>query len=283
MQEKVVPANHVPADDDDEDEEDDDAHLVAQDATDEKIATEREKIVVDLLFALRSMSRINMEPSSESFVNSPSIASSSGSLLDLEPDFASASMGDEAIYPTQAAVPFGQVPGTAAANSSPLQYNPFVDEAIYYYAPQFNELRALHECEEPLFPGQAVFLTKHLLQINKIRQVASTLLSSPQIRKGDIARRADEYLQRKFCFSLSSHSGIQDCPFDFPQTRLPNSPSNKLLTHISLSLGFLELIMQLEHVGTIDGGGDDDTDLKQWANLRDYQLQFAEAGGDLLQ
>ena len=44
----------------------------SSDPIDQKVAEEREAVVKDLLRALRSISRVNMEPSSESFVSNPS-------------------------------------------------------------------------------------------------------------------------------------------------------------------------------------------------------------------
>ena len=49
----------------------DDSTSQSSDPIDQKVADEREAVVKDLLFALRSISRINMEPSSESFVSNP--------------------------------------------------------------------------------------------------------------------------------------------------------------------------------------------------------------------
>ncbi|KAH8593848.1 hypothetical protein B0O99DRAFT_514838 [Bisporella sp. PMI_857] len=77
--------------------------------------------------------------------------------------------------------------------------------------------------------------------INKIRQVASTLHGAPQNRKGDFARKAEEYLPK-----------------------------------------FLELIMKLERVGT-PGEDSEEDELRHWADIREYQMQFAQSGGFLLQ
>jgi len=134
----------------------------SSDATDQKMAAEREAVVKDLLCALRSISRINMEPSSESFVNSPSISSSSA-------------------FPYIAiATPFNVPP---------------MDEAIYIS--QRGETHFHIQTLDTSFSGSCLYVTDQFFQINKIRQVASTLIQTPQSRKGDIARKAEEYLPRK--------------------------------------------------------------------------------------
>ncbi|KAI9745884.1 MAG: hypothetical protein M1818_000565 [Claussenomyces sp. TS43310] len=76
--------------------------------------------------------------------------------------------------------------------------------------------------------------------INKIRQIASTLLDTPRNRKGPLALRAEEYLGR-----------------------------------------FLDVLMKLEKIGpgptnVAEGWGDDEDELRQWANLREFQSTFAK-------
>lgn len=82
-----------------------------------------------------------------------------------------------------------------------------------------------------------------MLQINKIRQIASTLIRSPQSRKGPSILKADEYLSK-----------------------------------------FLNVLMKLERTspGLGDNSVDDEEEeLRNWADLRDCQRKFAEAGGFL--
>ncbi|RYP70481.1 hypothetical protein DL771_005418 [Monosporascus sp. 5C6A] len=79
--------------------------------------------------------------------------------------------------------------------------------------------------------------------INKIRQVASTLLNDAPERKGAVAVRAEEYLRR-----------------------------------------FVDILMSLEKTGGSTALGpmtaqDEEDELRCWANLREYQLQFAANGG----
>ncbi|RYO82913.1 hypothetical protein DL766_003390 [Monosporascus sp. MC13-8B] len=79
--------------------------------------------------------------------------------------------------------------------------------------------------------------------INKIRQVASTLLDDAPERKGTVAVRAEEYLRR-----------------------------------------FVDILMGLEKTGGSRAPGpmtaqDEEEELRCWANLREYQLQFAANGG----
>ncbi|KAI1372081.1 hypothetical protein F4677DRAFT_433402 [Hypoxylon crocopeplum] len=81
--------------------------------------------------------------------------------------------------------------------------------------------------------------------INKIRQVASTLLDSNAERKGLLAAKAEEYLN-----------------------------------------GFLNILMKLEKVGAAPRAEtmtsqDEEEELRNWSNLREYQLQFMSSGGFL--
>jgi len=76
----------------------------------------------------------------------------------------------------------------------------------------------------------------------KIRSIASTLLDVPDQRKGQLALQAQEYLA-----------------------------------------AFLKILMKLERVspanGDLDEAEDEETELRNWADLRDYQLKFAQQGG----
>jgi len=83
--------------------------------------------------------------------------------------------------------------------------------------------------------------------INKIRQIASTLLDTPRNRKGPLALKAEEYLGR-----------------------------------------FLDVLMKLERVSPAacrsDSGGvveDEEEELRNWADLREYQTRFVHSGGFL--
>ncbi|KAI0427469.1 hypothetical protein F5Y09DRAFT_316127 [Xylaria sp. FL1042] len=85
--------------------------------------------------------------------------------------------------------------------------------------------------------------------INKIRQVASTLVEGASERKGPVAIKAEDYLNR-----------------------------------------FIELLVKLERSGTAAvvgvttdtmGPQDEEEELRNWASLRDYQMQFISSGGFL--
>ncbi|CZT50772.1 uncharacterized protein RSE6_11819 [Rhynchosporium secalis] len=82
--------------------------------------------------------------------------------------------------------------------------------------------------------------------INKIRQIASTLIETPESRKGPMQVKSEEYLGR-----------------------------------------FLDVLMKLERISpglrsesdNGDGVVDEEEELRNWADLREYQLRFAQAGG----
>lgn len=76
----------------------------------------------------------------------------------------------------------------------------------------------------------------------KIRSIASTLLDSPDQRKGQVALQTQEYLS-----------------------------------------AFLKILMKLERVSPAnsdpDQPEDEEAELRNWADLRDYQMKFAQQGG----
>jgi hypothetical protein len=81
----------------------------------------------------------------------------------------------------------------------------------------------------------------------KIRSIASTLLEVPDARKGQLASQAQEYLS-----------------------------------------AFLKILMKLERVSPTNsdagnsqhhGPEDEDAELRIWADLREYQMKFAQQGG----
>ncbi|KAK2626211.1 hypothetical protein QTJ16_004473 [Diplocarpon rosae] len=82
--------------------------------------------------------------------------------------------------------------------------------------------------------------------INKIRQIASTLIDTPNKHKGPLALKSEEYLSR-----------------------------------------FLDVLMKLERISPAcrsengDGLGfvDEEEELRNWADLREYQMRFVQAGG----
>ncbi len=78
----------------------------------------------------------------------------------------------------------------------------------------------------------------------KIRSIASTLLDVPKSRKGSVALQAEEYLA-----------------------------------------AFLDILVKLERVGPAeaerDRPHDEESELRHWADLRDYQMKFAQTGGVL--
>ena len=79
-------------------------------------------------------------------------------------------------------------------------------------------------------------------QTMKIRSIASTLLDVPDQRKGQLAMETQEYLGE-----------------------------------------FLKILMRLERVSPAnsdpDQPGNEEAELRAWADLREYQMKFAEQGG----
>ncbi|PNS20702.1 hypothetical protein CAC42_2947 [Sphaceloma murrayae] len=74
---------------------------------------------------------------------------------------------------------------------------------------------------------------------HKIRFIASTLLDVPKERKGNVAQQAEEYLK-----------------------------------------AFLEILVKLEKAGLdVDAEDSQETELRHWADLRDFQAKFAQQGG----
>lgn len=95
------------------------------------------------------------------------------------------------------------------------------------------------------FVSEMPFVMKHPLtiqQTSKTRQVAATLLDVPKNRKGTIALQADSYL-----------------------------------------VSFLDILSRLERAspGSSDGMQplDDESELRAWADLREYQTKFQQASG----
>ncbi|KAI1359797.1 hypothetical protein F5Y08DRAFT_344343 [Xylaria arbuscula] len=78
--------------------------------------------------------------------------------------------------------------------------------------------------------------------INKIRQVASTLVQGASEHKGPVATKAEDYLNR-----------------------------------------FIDILVKLERSGTaaVVGAQDEEEELRNWASLRECQLQFVSSGGFL--
>ncbi|KKY26340.1 putative transcription factor [Diplodia seriata] len=82
-------------------------------------------------------------------------------------------------------------------------------------------------------------------QTHKVRQIVSTLLNEPQDRKSSVALQAEQYLHH-----------------------------------------FLEILVRLDRARPTnpqnqDAPEDEEAELKNWADLREYQLKIAQAGGAL--
>lgn len=76
-------------------------------------------------------------------------------------------------------------------------------------------------------------------QINKIRQIASTLIDTQSKHKGPLALKTEDYLSR-----------------------------------------FLDILMKLERISPgVPDENEEDEELRHWADLREAQRAFAQAGG----
>lgn len=101
----------------------------------------------------------------------------------------------------------------------------------------------------------------------KVRSIASTLLETPDQRKGPLAMQAQVR-------SLSHHRPMSWC---------------QSLMHLQEYLSaFLKILMRLERVSPANSNADDSSDpedeeaeLRNWADLREYQLKFTQQGGFL--
>ncbi|TPX12608.1 uncharacterized protein E0L32_000785 [Thyridium curvatum] len=102
--------------------------------------------------------------------------------------------------------------------------------------------------------------------INKIRQVASTLLNGARERKGPVAVRADQYLGRflEILVKLEKLGGVAPTP-------LAESSSQQQQQSNMNYDGALETMTP----------EDEDQELRHWADLREFQVKFAQSGGFL--
>jgi hypothetical protein len=94
--------------------------------------------------------------------------------------------------------------------------------------------------------------------INKIRQIASTLLDTPRNHKGPLALRAEEYLGQ-FLDVLTRFEGV-------PKRSDPAAP-------VPVLGGGAQEQMRY------DAEMDEEVELRNWADLREYQTRFARSGG----
>jgi hypothetical protein len=109
-------------------------------------------------------------------------------------------------------------------------------------------------------------------QINKIRQIASTLLDTPRNHKGPLALKAENYLGR----------------FLDVLVKLEKMGPSRQSGEIGLDrkeLGPPHLGSRELGAGEGEGEGkwvdEDEEELQTWADLREYQQRFARNGGFL--
>ncbi|MCJ1249531.1 hypothetical protein MMC30_006757 [Trapelia coarctata] len=107
----------------------------------------------------------------------------------------------------------------------------------------------------PSFPPAQLIIKP---QINKIRQIASTLLDAPRTRKSQLALRAEDYLNA-FLNVLMKLERV-----------IPGSPGNATA---GLGNGTGKVVLGSEE--------DEEAEFRHWADLTEYQSRFAKAGGVL--
>lgn len=170
---------------------------------------------------------------------------------------------NQAVYATETDAAHDGTFGTANDSSKAV-----AAAAVQAAAEQSDQIDAAMTAERELIVHNLVAVLASIPQrslepngasvINKIRQVASTLLNDPPERKGPVAIKADDYLA-----------------------------------------GFVNILMRLENMGpgsvaapggfggmSAGGGGtmtpqDEEDELRNWADLREYQQQFIHSGGYL--
>jgi hypothetical protein len=181
------------------------------------IANERESVVKDLLLLLGSISQINMEPNGASFVRLV--------LTNPLPAYTS---------------PCSPLPTPILTSPYPPSISSY--QSLTSSIPIFAGSDLPHLTSDPLVLKSLIFS----LQINKIRQIASTLLETPENRKGPMAMQGQAYLEK-----------------------------------------FLDVLMKLERIspGPLTDSRDpaqvEEEELRNWADLRENQMQFLKAGGFL--
>lgn len=121
-------------------------------------------------------------------------------------------------------------------------------------------------------------------QINKIRQIASTLLDTPRNRKGPLALKAEEYLARFLDVLMklerispgrerATGGGAQDRGPQAPPSQGPPSLMQELRASEGLAAGV--------QYGQKAAEEYEDEELRNWADIREYQNRFLKAGGFL--
>jgi hypothetical protein len=181
------------------------------------IANERESVVKDLLQMLGSISQVNMEPNGASFVR----------LVSAYP----------LLFYINSYLPLPTPFMTSPYPPSTSSYQSLTNSIPIFASPQSSCLKS-----NPLVLQSLTFS----LQINKIRQIASTLLETPENRKGPMAMQGQAYLEK-----------------------------------------FLDVLMKLERInpGPLTDSRDpaeaEEEELRNWADLRENQMQFLKAGGFL--
>jgi hypothetical protein len=183
------------------------------------ISNERESVVKDLLQLLGSISQVNMEPNGASFVRLSFTPPPTPVYFRPYPPFT-------CHYPP--------LPSLFTAI-------PTLSQVVTRLSPFLSSLISL-----VINPISAHNSLTFMHQINKIRQIASTLLETPENRKGPMAMRGQAYLKK-----------------------------------------FLDVLMKLERIspGPLTDSRDpaevEEEELRNWADLRENQMQFLKAGGFL--
>jgi hypothetical protein len=202
---------------------------------------EREQVVKDLLIVLGSIDMVNMEPNGDSFVSLPFFYHPYAHYIYAVDDYVQVAC-PASFFLRQDHLPL-QVAFLPQIHPQAVFY-PLLQRPSLFLAP--------HPTPDPFsFPMLPNHLFPYLrllplIQTQKIRQIASTLLEVPKERRGSVALQHQDYLY-KFLDILSKLERVS------PDLSDQNGQGNVAV--------------------------DEESELRAWADLRDYQLKFQESGG----
>jgi hypothetical protein len=127
------------------------------------------------------------------------------------------------------------------------------------------------------------------IQINKVRQIASTLLDASRTRKGALAIRAEEYLQAFLEVLMKLERTGPGNPADMGgappgASTAPPAPNTTTAPRVGGPSGFGSYALERRNENgelVIGSEEDEEMEFRHWADLSRYQERFAKAGGVL--